>query len=160
MALGVLMCKGTLDRYIRKRKDATGMMPEHRLPPMVFGGMFIPVGLFLYGWTVREHVQWIAPVIGIGVLGFGVAVTIIPTFGYLVDAFGIHAATAIAANITLRCVTGALLPLAGPPLYDRLGQGWGNSVLGFIALAFLPVPLLMMRYGEEIRKRSKLRITF
>lgn len=136
------------------------MLPEHRLPPMVFGGIIIPMGLFLYGWTAQKKVQWMAPIMGLAMLGFGVAVTIIPTFGYLVDAFEIHAASAIAANISLRCVTGAVLPLAGPPLYDKLGDGWGNSVLGFIALAFLPVPLLMMRYGEKIRGSSKLRITF
>lgn len=36
-------------------------------------------------------------------------------------------------------------------MYDRLGLGWGNSVLGFIALAFGSVPWLFFKYGETLR---------
>ena len=160
MTAGMFLCKASLDRYVKKMKAAGGMKPEHRLPPMVLGGLAIPTGLFIYGWTARPHVHWIAPVIGTGIVGFGLMVTIIPTFSYLVDAFGIHAASAIACTITLRCLTGAVLPLAGPPLYGRLGVGWGNSVLGFIALVFVPVPLILMKYGESLRKSSKLEVIF
>ena len=70
---------------------------------------------------------------------------------YLVDTYARYSASAIAATKVLQSVTGAVLPLAGPALYNRLGLGWGNSVLGFIALAFLPVPFLFYRYGERIR---------
>ena len=47
----------------------------------------------------------------------------------------------------------AFVPLAGPSLYKNLGLGWGNSVLGFIGVAFLPVPLLFSRYGGWLRER-------
>ena len=136
-------------------KDRGGIKPEHRLPPMILGGLVIPAGLFIYGWTAQARVHWRIPIIGMAILGLGVMTTIIPTFSYIVDAFGIHAASAIAANITLRCVTGAVLPLAGPPLYVKLGLSWGNSLLGFIALVFMPVPLLLMTFGERIRRSSK-----
>jgi hypothetical protein len=72
---------------------------------------------------------------------------------YLVDAFTRYAASAIAANTVLRSLVGALLPLSGLRLYNKLGLGWGNSVLGFIALALVPVPVLFAIYGERIRKR-------
>ena len=127
---------------------------------MAFATWVIPVGLFLYGWTVQFHVHWILPVIGEGLLGFGVAVTIIPSFSYLIDAFGIHSASALAISITLRCVTGAFITLAGPPLYGNLGIGWGNSLLGFIALIFTPVPLVLMKYGARIRTSSKFQVIF
>lgn len=48
---------------------------------------------------------------------------------------------------------GAFLALAAPPLYDRLGMGWGNSVLGFICLAFVPVPFVFYWKGEFLRKK-------
>lgn len=70
---------------------------------------------------------------------------------YLVDAYTRYSASAIAANKVLQSITGAVLPLAGPALYDRLGLGWGNSVLAFIAFAFFPVPFLFYRYGEKLR---------
>ena len=141
--IGMFGCRASLDRYVTRRKSRGGMKPEHRLPPMVFGGLLVPVSLFWYGWTVEGHIHWIVPIIATAILGIAVIFTLIPAFSYLVDAFGIHAASALAANITLRSLTGAFLPLVAPPLYHRLGPGWGNSLLGFIALAFMPVPTLL-----------------
>ena len=157
--IGMFGCRASLDRYVKKMKHRGGMKPEHRLPPMIVGGMLIPVSLFWYGWTIEKHVHWIAPIIATAVLGSAVISTLIPAFSYLVDAFGIHAASALAANITLRSLTGAFLPLVGPPLYNSLGLGWGNSLLGFIAIGFMPVPFIVMKYGASIRSRSKLLVT-
>ena len=67
-----------------------------------------------------------------------------PTQLYMVDAFGPEAAaSALAANAVLRLLAAAFLPLAGPSLYDNLGLGWGNSVLGFIGVAFVAGPSLL-----------------
>jgi hypothetical protein len=41
---------------------------------------------------------------------------------------------------TLRSILGALVPIAGQPMYDKLGIGWENSLLGFLALVMTPVP--------------------
>ena len=127
---------------------------------MLLGGTLTPIGLFLYGWTVEVRTHWIVPIIGTSFIGFGLAVTNIPVLSYMVDAFGVYSASAVAASLLLRCIFGAVLPLAGPPLYGSLGYGWGNSLLGFLALLFLPIPLLLMRYGERLRKSSKFQITF
>lgn len=72
---------------------------------------------------------------------------------YLVDAFTIYAASALASNAVLRSILGAVLPLAAPSMYDRLGLGWGNSLLGFIALVMVPAPWVVLRYGEYLRTR-------
>lgn len=71
---------------------------------------------------------------------------------YLVDSFTIYAASALAANAVVRSIAGAVLPLAGLPMYDKLGLGWGNSLLGFIAMVMIPAPWLFMKYGEYLRK--------
>ena len=113
----------------------------------------MPTGLFLYGWTAEKALPWILPIIGTGLIGVGLMVTSIPIRTYLVDAYHQHAASAIAAGLFFRSITGAFLPLAGPPLYSALGLGWGNSLLGFIALAFIPMPLAFYRYGERLRAR-------
>jgi hypothetical protein len=73
-----------------------------------------------------------------------------------VDAYPHHAASAMTGGTCLRCFAGALLPLVGPPLYASLGLGWENSTLGFISLIFMPVPLSLMKYGERLRKNSRL----
>lgn len=78
---------------------------------------------------------------------------------YLVNAFGAQgAASALAANTVLRSLFGTFLPLAGPSLYSALGLGWGNSLLGFLAVVFTPVPFLFYRYGEWMRERWVMKV--
>jgi hypothetical protein len=74
-----------------------------------------------------------------------------PTLTYLVDAYTEHAASVTAACTVLRSVLGALLPLAGPKMYAALGLGWGNSLLAFLALALMPIPVVFWVCGERIR---------
>ena len=58
----------------------------------------------------------------------------------------------MAANTVLRSVVAAVLPLAGPKMYAKLGYGWGNSLLGFVAVLLLPIPLVFKKYGKRMRK--------
>jgi hypothetical protein len=78
---------------------------------------------------------------------------------YLIDAFTRYAASAIAANTVLRSLLGGLIPLAGLRLYNALGFGWGNSLLAFVALGLVPIPLLFTIYGERIRKYPRFQLT-
>lgn len=134
------------------------MKPEYRLPPMIPGAFFIPVGLFIYGWTAEKHVFWFVPILGTGFVGFGILATFMPIQTYLVDAFTLYAASVLAALTVLRSLLGALLPMAGPSLYATLGLGWGNSLLGFIALGLIPVPFFFIKYGERIRKDPRFQV--
>lgn len=134
------------------------MKPEYRLPHMILGGITLPIGFFIYGWTAELHAHWIAPIIGTGVIGFGLILVSLPLTNYLVDAFQAHAASGQAVLLFTRCIVGSLLPLAAVPLYAKLGYGWGNSVLGFISLAFVPVPIAFLRFGERIRRNSKYKV--
>jgi hypothetical protein len=79
---------------------------------------------------------------------------------YLVDAFTIYAASAMAANTVFRSLAGAMLPLAGPKMYQALGLGWGNSLLGFIALALCGLPVIFWLYGERIRTSKRFQVEF
>lgn len=127
--------------------------PEHRLEFMAPGALFIPIGLFWYGWSVQAAVQWMCPIASTMVFGLGLLLIFMPANTYLVDVFTVHAASAMAANTVLRSVVAAVLPLAGPPLYRKLGYGWGNSLLGFISLLMVPVPFFFLRHGEWLRTR-------
>ena len=88
-------------------------------------------------------------------IGFSVILTILPTENYLVDAYETYSASAIAAGVILRALAGAVLPLAGPSLYEHLGLGWGNLLLGFLAVGFVPVVLGLMVFGERVRKSKR-----
>jgi MFS family permease len=90
--------------------------------------------------------------------GLGLMGIFAPLQTYMIDCFPQFAASAIAGMTALRCLFGALLPLAGPKMYESLGLGWGNSLLGFLAVAFIPVPALLFRYGKHIRERYPIKL--
>lgn len=50
------------------------------------------------------------------------------------------------------------MPLAGLTMYEELGLGWGNSLIGFIALALTPIPFVFYIFGERIRKNDKVKL--
>lgn len=144
------------DRYLARMKAKHGAhKPEDRLPPLVIGGFLVPVGLIWYGWSAEKHTHWIVPIIGTAFVGIGILAVFLPIQMYLIDTFNIYAASAIAANTVVRSIFGTVLPLAGPPMYARLGLGWGNTLLAFIALIFTPVPFLLLKYGERIRTNPR-----
>jgi hypothetical protein len=121
---------------------------------VMFLSPIMAIGFFWYGWSAQTHTHWVVPIIGTAFIGFGSLFVLLPSQLYLVDAFGPQgAASALAANTLFRMIAGAFLTLAGPPMYDSLGFGWGNSVLGFLCAAFLPVPFLFYRYGSWLRER-------
>lgn len=72
---------------------------------------------------------------------------------YLLDTYPLYAASVTAAMAVLRSLLGALLPLGGLEMYNALGLGWGNSLLGFISLALIPIPIAFFIFGERIRGR-------
>jgi hypothetical protein len=45
-------------------------------------------------------------------------------------------------------------------MYDALGLGWGNSLLGFISIAFFPVPFVLYIYGERLRNSKLFKVEF
>ncbi|KAK5996775.1 MFS transporter cpaT [Cladobotryum mycophilum] len=127
--------------------------PEYRLIPLVFGTPLLPIGLFVYGWTAQYKVHWIVPIIFTGFTGAGLIFSFVPTQIYMVDAFTKYAASALAATSVVRSIFGGCLPIAGLPMYSALGYGWGNSLLGFIALFMSIAPLIFWRYGEKLRTK-------
>jgi len=157
---GLVIFGSISDRIVKHMAAKGEMKPEYRLPPLIPGSLFIPIGLFWYGWSVEGHVHWIMPIIGTLWVGFGMLATFMPIQTYLVDAYVQHAASAIAANTVLRSLVGAFLPLAGPRMYAALGLGWGNSLLAFIALALAPISVIFYKYGERIRKSKRFRVDF
>jgi hypothetical protein len=41
-------------------------------------------------------------------------------------------------------------------MYRSLGYGWGNSLLGFVAIGMgVPAPYLFWKYGAQLRAKSQ-----
>lgn len=161
--IGLFYVGGLSDRLVKRRK-ALGLEyhPEQRLHLLISvpAGLTLSLGLLMYGWTADRRVHWIAPMVGTGIMGFGMIAIFMSVQTYLVDVYTPYAASVTAANAVLRSLLGALLPLCGLQLYDALGLGWGNTLLGLIALVLAPVPWLFFLYGDRIRKSPKFRTEF
>ncbi|KAF4574845.1 hypothetical protein EYR36_006196 [Pleurotus pulmonarius] len=152
--------------------------PEMRVPALIFGSFFVPIGLLYaplfalsasylridgahalsswYGWSAQARLHWIMPIIGSGIFGFGLMTTFLPIQLYLVDAFS-YAASALAAASVLRSLLGFVFPLFGQQMYNALGLGGGNSLLAGLSIVLgIPFPIWIWYNGERIRLRSTL----
>jgi multidrug resistance protein len=155
--IGLALYGLTNDRIVMKLVQRNGgkYEPEMRLPAMIVFASLLPISFFWYGWSVDKNVHWIVPIIGMLPYGIGLMGVFLPVQTYIIDSYQEYAASANASLTTVRSLVGAVLPLAGPQLFKALGLGWGNSLLGFIALAFLPVPIIFSRYGQRIREKFR-----
>lgn len=161
LIIGVLIGCGIViafePRYNRKLKENDGIpVPEQRLLPMMVGAVLFPIGLFMFAWTGNyPEVLWIVPTLSGLLTGAGIMTIFLQALNYLIDAYLIVAASAIAANTFLRSFFGAGFPLFATQMFTKLGVDWAGSLLGFLAIAFMPIPFLFYRYGESLRKKSK-----
>ena len=145
------------DRYVIHQRKTKGdaFKPESRLVHLLLAAIILPLGFLVYGWALAFRVQYIVPLIGTCAAGFSLMLSTIPAETYVVDVYEIHGASAIAAGVTFRATAGAFLPLIGPPLYQSIGFGWGNTRLALIAAAFIPLLGLLMRYGDWFRSKER-----
>ncbi|EED23577.1 MFS multidrug transporter, putative [Talaromyces stipitatus ATCC 10500] len=129
--------------------------PElHRLPLSCFSGPCLTISIFWLAWTAKSSIHWIVPVASGLVFGFGYQIVFTSLLTYVTDAYRIYSASALAASVVVRSIAGAFLPFTATPLYDSLGVSWATSVLGFVSLACLPIPFVLLYYGGEIRRNS------
>ena len=64
--LGTQICaplNDALYRRLKKKNNGVGK-PEFRVPIMIPASIFVPTGLFWYGWSAQAEVHWIMPNIG------------------------------------------------------------------------------------------------
>ncbi|KAH7024708.1 major facilitator superfamily domain-containing protein [Microdochium trichocladiopsis] len=129
--------------------------PEAVLPPAFIGSVILPACLFWFGWSSRPDIHWIAPVIGSGTFAVGIVTLFNSVYNYIGIIYAQYAASVFAGAALFRAGMGAAFPLFARALFEKLGVGPGNSLLGGIAVLFVPVPFIFHQYGERIRRWSK-----
>ncbi|KAL8859538.1 MAG: hypothetical protein Q9178_003937 [Gyalolechia marmorata] len=146
----------TQPAYNRKLEANGGVpIPEWRLFPVILGGASFTAGLFWLSWSgYQASTHWIVPALSGILTGFGLLAIFLQSLNYLVDAYLMFAASAIAANTFLRSICGAVFPLFASYMFQGLGVQWAGSLLGFVALILVPIPVIFWKYGARIRARS------
>ncbi|KAJ5206496.1 Major facilitator superfamily domain general substrate transporter [Penicillium cf. griseofulvum] len=129
--------------------------PEARLPPCMLASIALPIGLFWFAWTNDPSIHWLASVAAGVPFGFGMLLVFLSVFNYLIDAYTIFAASVLAANTLLRSLFGFAFPLFTTYMYQDLGIHWASCIPAFLALACVPFPFLLYKYGLSIRNHCK-----
>ncbi|KAI1300633.1 MFS transporter [Xylaria venustula] len=155
--ISVMFLNVLLDRiYIKLREQHKGTgAPEFRLPVGIVGAFVLPLSLAAYGWASQMRLPLPVLLFVVGVLGTALILVYLPLNAYVVDAFGLYAASGMTAIIVTRCLMSTLLPLATDPLVRKFGWGPGVSILGGIGLLIAPIPIFVFRYGSRWRQLSK-----
>lgn len=144
--------------YARKLKANSNVpVPEWRLPIAIIGGVLFASGLFWFGWTGFEgaKIPWVVPTLSGLFTGFGIFAVFLPLLNYIVDAYLMFAASALAANTFLRSGFGAVFPLFATYMFNGMGIQWASTLLGCVALLLVPLPIVFILYGKKIRGRSR-----
>lgn len=64
---------------------------------------------------------------------------------YLGDAYPSYAASVLAGNDFMRSTFGAVFPLFATQMYHKLGVGWASTLLGCLAILFIPIPFVLYK---------------
>ncbi|KAG4411237.1 hypothetical protein IFR04_015629 [Cadophora malorum] len=157
VAIGTLVVVVHNQTYFKRTYNSNhGVFePEARLPLMIFGGCLVPAGLFWYAWTSNPSVPWPSEVCAGVLIGWGMYTIFIQCFTYIIDCYTDMVNSAMAANGAIRSIFGAAFPLFAGRMYSNLGVAWASSLLGFLSLAMVPVPVVFWYYGARIRAWSK-----
>ncbi|KAF2020198.1 MFS general substrate transporter [Aaosphaeria arxii CBS 175.79] len=143
-------------RYARKLQANNNIpVPEWRLPVAMVGGVLFAIGLFWFGWSgYTGRTFWVAPVFSGLFIGFGIFSIFLSLLNYLVDAYLMFAASAIAANTFMRSIFGGVFPLFATYMFNGMGIEWASTLLGIVALLLVPMPIIFYLYGKKIRAKS------
>ncbi|MCJ1251468.1 hypothetical protein MMC30_008701 [Trapelia coarctata] len=154
---GVIASNLLLDRiYVHlQRGREKKPKPENRLPLVIFAAFMLPVAVALYGFVAENQLPVMILLVIVGLLGFSLILSIVPVMAYVIDAFGLHSASALTAILITRCLMGTFLPLATVPITDALGYGYGFLILASLSLAVAPIPVVIMLYGKRWRQHSE-----
>ncbi|CAG8684597.1 14967_t:CDS:2, partial [Acaulospora colombiana] len=148
--------------------------PEARLPMAKWGGPILAISMFWFGWTSYTSISLWAPVLaGLGV-GLSLIMLFLSLFNYIIDAYILVAASALASSTVVRSAFGAGFPVSSslfpsaascpvhatllathPQMYEKLDPRIASTVLAACVVLLCPVPFIFEKYGPRIRKNSK-----
>jgi hypothetical protein len=141
-------------KYMTRKYGGIGK-PEYRMPVMIFGAFLVPAGLFWYGWTAHRKYFWLAVDFGFGVYSCGYVVGTISFHTYIIDFYGMYAASATASVTLATGIVGCVLPIYGGKIFDKLGQGMGHTVLGSVSAGVgILTPIILWWNGDRLRRSS------
>lgn len=153
LGIPINLCFGYRYQRLVKRNGGKAM-PEERMYPLLFFSGLMPLGMALFGLTVGQPaVHWIVPCLGLSFMGAGFFVIFQGCLNYLVDAFPLYSASAIAVSTCLRSLMAGGFPLWSKDFFGYTGVEAGYLYLALISALFMPVPFVLYAIGRKHRKQ-------
>lgn len=134
--------------------------PEIFMPLSILGSVLLTIGLFIFAWASNPHHHWMGPLVGAAIHCAGGFLIFQTLFNYLAMSFPRYMASVFAGNDLFRSVIAGCFPLFGTPMFKNLSiknfpVAWGTTILGFISIAMIAIPVTFYALGEKLRARSK-----
>jgi hypothetical protein len=110
-------------KLAKKRMEAvrqaggSQLPPEFRLMFAMIGAPALPIGLFWMAWTSSPHISIWSPLAASVIIGFGILCVFISCYQYIIDAYEIYAASALASVTLIRYVTSGGMVVVGVSLF-------------------------------------------
>ncbi|KAK9474971.1 major facilitator superfamily domain-containing protein [Dipodascopsis tothii] len=147
-------------RFTRPLEQGKAVVPESLMTPAIYGAVWMPIGIFIFAFTSTASVHWIVPIIGTAIFAYGAFFLFQSMFNYLGMSFYRFMASVFAGNALFRSCFAAAFPLFASPMYNNLATSkfpvaWGCSIVGFLAVAMVSIPVVLRVNGKNMRARSK-----
>jgi hypothetical protein len=137
------------------RRNRGWREPEFRLWSFLPSGLIMSAGLFLYGVGAANGLPWIGPIIGMGLVGFGLAVAAALTMAYVVDCYKAIDGEAVTTVILIRNIIGSALTFGIQPWIDSMGVQDTFIMAGCLAFAITMASGLLIAWGKKMRHLTK-----
>lgn len=102
----------------------------------------------------NANIHWAVPAASGIFTGFGLMSIFLQALNYIVDAYLMFAASAIAGNTFLRSLCGAVFPLFARQMFEGMGIQYAATLLGCLAVVMIPIPFAFYKWGAKIRQKS------
>ncbi|KAH7402730.1 major facilitator superfamily domain-containing protein [Pyrenochaeta sp. MPI-SDFR-AT-0127] len=142
-------------RVFPRLSDGTfGELENHLIPGMVASPV-IAIGLFIFAWTARPSVHWIAPTIGLGLTIFGIFFIAQSVLLYIPNIYPRYAASIFSANSLSRSAFAFAAILFARPMFEGIGIDGGVSLLAGCMVLCTGGMVGLFWFGKTLRSRSR-----
>ncbi|KAK8105359.1 uncharacterized protein PG998_004170 [Apiospora kogelbergensis] len=158
--IGVVVYISYLYFYMDPRVRRQGFpVQENRLVPALIAAFGPTIGLFIFAWTARPDIHWVAPTIGIVIYGATVFVVMQCIFVYVPLSYPQYAASLFAGNDFFRSALAFASILFAKPLFGNLGVARGTTLLGGLSTIGIVGIWVLYFFGARMRKLSKFAVS-
>ncbi|KAI0711132.1 major facilitator superfamily domain-containing protein [Cerioporus squamosus] len=130
------------------------VQPEVRLNLAKWTAPLFAACFIWFGWTLSPRIDVAVPLMASPLLGLSALWLMQVMFNYTIDVYEASVATAVAWCTVLMYAFITVFTVHSPQLLGALGVRWIMTIVGCVAVALVPVPFLLTRYGPCLRAKS------